>query len=91
MKTLEIGQSAPLFSLKDQNSDSVTLGDYIGKEVIVLYFYPKAMTPGCTTQACGIRDHADVFKKNKVTVFGLSRSETWFEFSIIGRRRTSGC
>ena len=54
---IEAGEKAPEFTLPDQDGKDVSLGDYAGRTV-VLYFYPKADTPGCTTQACGIRDRA---------------------------------
>ena len=53
---IEAGEQAPDFTLPDQDGDEVTLSDLRG-QTVVLYFYPKADTPGCTTQACGIRDH----------------------------------
>ena len=53
---IEAGEQAPDFTLSDQDGNDVSLSDYAGRTV-VLYFYPKADTPGCTTQACGIRDH----------------------------------
>jgi len=52
----KIGNMAPAFTLQKQDGTSVSLKDYRGKKNVVLYFYPKAMTPGCTTQACGLRD-----------------------------------
>lgn len=52
---LEVGERAPQFSLQDQSGTPVSLGDFAGRRVLV-YFYPKADTPGCTTQACGLRD-----------------------------------
>ena len=54
---LEAGQQAPDFALPDQDGKEVTLADLRG-ETVVLYFYPRADTPGCTTQACGVRDHS---------------------------------
>lgn len=67
----KIGNLAPKFNLPNQNAENVSLGDY--KECwVVLYFYPKAMTPGCTVQACGIRDKLKDFKKKKIVVFGIS-------------------
>ena len=69
--TLEIGDAAPDFTLPDQNGDAVTLSDLRGKPV-VLYFYPKANTPGCTTQACGVRDHKADYAKLDATVLGVS-------------------
>ena len=55
MKTLQAGDKAPQFSLLNQNDETVSLSDFAGKKVLI-YFYPKAMTPGCTVQAQGLRD-----------------------------------
>lgn len=66
-----VGKAAPSFSLKNQDDKKVSLKDLKGKTVI-LYFYPKAMTPGCTVQACGIRDSKSQLKKANVEVFGIS-------------------
>ncbi|MEP1594990.1 MAG: redoxin domain-containing protein, partial [Halieaceae bacterium] len=52
----KVGNLAPAFTLKDQDDNKVSLKDFRGKKNVALYFYPKAMTPGCTVQACGIRD-----------------------------------
>ncbi|MGH1470220.1 MAG: thioredoxin-dependent thiol peroxidase [Cellvibrionaceae bacterium] len=68
----KIGNMAPAFNLKNQRGESIALKDYKGKKNIVLYFYPKAMTPGCTTQACGIRDSQKEFKKLDTVVLGVS-------------------
>ncbi|NCG30398.1 MAG: redoxin domain-containing protein, partial [Bacteroidetes bacterium] len=58
MKKIEEGEQAPEVSGKDQNGNEISLSKYRGKKVI-LYFYPKDDTPGCTTQACNLRDHHD--------------------------------
>ena len=55
MKTLQAGDLAPQFTLLNQDNQPISLSDFKGKKVLV-YFYPKALTPGCTTQACGLRD-----------------------------------
>jgi peroxiredoxin Q/BCP len=68
---LDAGQTAPDFTLPDQDGTDVTLSSLRGKPV-VLYFYPKADTPGCTTQACGIRDHADDYAAHEAVVVGVS-------------------
>lgn len=68
---LSIGQKAPEFSLPDQNGDMHALSDYKGKWVI-LYFYPKDMTPGCTIEACTFRDNETALKKAGITVLGVS-------------------
>lgn len=69
--TLKIGQKAPLFSAPDQNDKQHSLKDYLGSWV-VLYFYPKDDTPGCTKEACSFRDSFPKFKKIEATVFGVS-------------------
>jgi thioredoxin-dependent peroxiredoxin len=71
LRVLEAGDIAPDFSLPDQNGEEVTLSDYRGRTV-VLYFYPRADTPGCTTQACGVRDHAADYEAAGATVIGVS-------------------
>jgi peroxiredoxin Q/BCP len=63
---------APAFTLKNQRDEKVSLKDFKGKKNVVLYFYPKAMTPGCTVQACGIRDSKKAFDKLDTVVFGVS-------------------
>lgn len=68
---LEIGNVAPNFSLPDQNNSTVTLSDYLGKKVLV-YFYPRASTPGCTTQACALRDSKAELAALNVVILGIS-------------------
>jgi peroxiredoxin Q/BCP len=68
---IETGQPAPDFELPNQDGEPVRLSDLRGKRV-VLYFYPKADTPGCTTQACGIRDHRADYDAAGATVLGVS-------------------
>mgnify|MGYP001490210390 FL=1 len=69
---LEIGSKAPNFSLLNQDSQLVSLNSFRGQNSVLLYFYPKAMTPGCTTQACGIRDSIDQFERNGAKVLAVS-------------------
>lgn len=69
---LEAGQKAPDFKLADQNGNEHTLKQYAGKW-IVLYFYPKDMTPGCTTEACSFRDESAEFAKLNAVVLGASK------------------
>ena len=69
---LEIGSKAPNFSLLNQDSELVSLDSFRGQNSVLLYFYPKAMTPGCTTQACGIRDSIDQFERNGAKVLAVS-------------------
>ena len=68
---IEPGQQAPDFALPDQDGQTVKLSDYRGTPVVV-YFYPKAATPGCTTQACGVRDHRAEYESAGATVLGIS-------------------
>jgi len=68
---LSEGDQAPDFTLPDQSGEEVTLSDLRG-ETVVLYFYPRADTPGCTTQACGIRDHASDYDHVDARVIGVS-------------------
>ena len=68
---VEEGQEAPDFTLRDQEGNPVTLSDLRGQPV-VLYFYPKADTPGCTTQACGVRDHRADYERSGAKVLGAS-------------------
>ncbi|WP_439879834.1 thioredoxin-dependent thiol peroxidase [Pontibacter sp. MBLB2868] len=68
---LNIGDKAPEFEGRDQNGNSVKLSDYRGKKVI-LYFYPKDNTPGCTAQSCNLRDNYSDLQKNGYEVIGVS-------------------
>lgn len=69
MQTLAAGQNAPDFSLLNQSGEQVTLKSLLANHRVLLYFYPKAMTPGCTVQACGLRDiKAELLAKNVVAV-----------------------
>jgi peroxiredoxin Q/BCP len=68
---LEPGDQAPAFSLADQDGRTVKLSDLRG-QTVVLYFYPKAETPGCTAQACGVRDHRPQYADAGVVVLGVS-------------------
>jgi thioredoxin-dependent peroxiredoxin len=68
---IEQGDQAPAFELPDQDGRIVKLSDFRGQPVVV-YFYPKADTPGCTTQACGVRDHRPDYEKAGAVVLGVS-------------------
>jgi peroxiredoxin Q/BCP len=68
------GDKAPAFSLPDQNGEKVKLSDLKG-ETVVLYFYPRADTPGCTTQACGVRDRGADYEQAGARVIGISPDE----------------
>lgn len=67
-----IGNKAPLFLLKDQSANQVRLEDYIGKQTIIIYFYPKDFTPGCIAEACQFRDDYGDFEEKSVRIFGIS-------------------
>ncbi len=69
---LEKGSAAPQFTLQDQDSTQRSLSDYLGKKVL-LYFYPKDDTPGCTTEACNFRDRLNELKAQGVQVLGISK------------------
>lgn len=69
---LEVGTKAPDFTLLDQDGQWVSLSDFQGKKVI-LYFYPKDNTPGCTTQACGFRDNYPQFSQKDAIILGVSK------------------
>ena len=69
---LEMGTKAPLFSLRDKDGKNISLSDFVGKKV-VLYFYPKDNTPGCTRQALAFKDNFAHFIKNDVIVIGISK------------------
>lgn len=71
MSKLQSGEKAPNFTLPDQNFSPHSLSDYLGKWVL-LYFYPKDNTPGCTVEACGMRDNLPKFEKLNAVVFGIS-------------------
>jgi peroxiredoxin Q/BCP len=71
MNTLKVGDKAPQFTLQNQSDEAVSLADHAGNKVLV-YFYPKAMTPGCTIQAQGLRNIKSDLDKHNVVVFGIS-------------------
>ncbi|HVP41445.1 MAG TPA: peroxiredoxin [Candidatus Krumholzibacteriaceae bacterium] len=69
---VEVGDKAPDFTLPDQSGAMVKLSDFIGNKIIVLYFYPKDFSRGCTTEACAFRDSYDVFVEAGAQVIGIS-------------------
>ena len=71
MLKLKEGQKAPIFSAKNQNGNNISLTQFLGKKV-VLYFYPKDNTPGCTAQACNLSENIDNLKRNGFIVLGVS-------------------
>ena len=72
MQTLTAGQTAPDFSLTNQRGELVQLSDVLKSSRVLLYFYPKAMTPGCTVQACGLRDSHALLTERNVIAVGVS-------------------
>ncbi len=72
MNLVQVGKAAPLFTLLDQDGQSVSLQDFQGKSSVLIYFYPKAMTPGCTVQACSLRDHQQAYREHNLVVLGIS-------------------
>lgn len=71
MKHLKVGQKAPSFTGKDQNGNDISLSDFSGKPVVI-YFYPKDNTPGCTNQACNLRDNYSDLLAKDIAVIGVS-------------------
>lgn len=69
---LDVGQTAPDFKSTDQDGKNISLSEFKGK-TIILYFYPKDNTPGCTKEACSLRDRYSSFKKNKIIILGISK------------------
>ncbi|MEI6243435.1 MAG: thioredoxin-dependent thiol peroxidase [Acidobacteriota bacterium] len=71
MSVIDVGKKAPAFSLKDQDGTAHKLSDYAGQPVVI-YFYPKDDTPGCTKESCAFQDNLPKFKKSDAVVFGVS-------------------
>jgi peroxiredoxin Q/BCP len=69
---VQVGDAAPDFTLPTSEGRSVSLKDFLGKKAVVLYFYPKDNTPGCTAEACAFRDNYEVFKEAGAEVIGMS-------------------
>ena len=88
MALLEIGDRAPAFQTVDQDGEPVKLSDFRGKKV-VLYFYPKDDTPGCTKEACGFRDSWSELKKLGAVVLGVSADDAASSFRISSRTESS--
>lgn len=72
MPKLKVGKNAPAFTLMANNGEEISLKDYAGKEKVVLYFYPKDDTPGCTVEACGFRDTLKKIESEDAVVLGVS-------------------
>lgn len=71
-KKIEVGDQIPMFSLKDQDGKEFSVKDHIGKKKLVIYFYPKDDTPGCTKEACKFRDEYEVFQNLETMIIGIS-------------------
>jgi thioredoxin-dependent peroxiredoxin len=82
---VRIGDTAPDFTLPSQSGETVSLSDYRGKKVVVLYFYPKDNTPGCTAEACGFRDSYEAFTENGAEVIGISSDSVDTHGSFSGK------
>ena len=72
MPNVKVGEIAPDFTLNDQDGNPVSLSDYHGKRNVVLFFYPKDFSPGCTAQACSFRDYYEDFTDMDAVVIGIS-------------------
>ena len=72
MAIIEEGKVAPAFTLENQDGKKVCLKDFRDKKIVVLYFYPKALTPGCTVQACGLRDNKTTYSRKGIVALGMS-------------------
>lgn len=81
---LQVGDAAPQFTTKDQDGKSVSLSDFKGKKV-VLYFYPNDMTPGCTAEACSLRDNYRALQKQGYVVLGISSNDEKSHKKFIAR------
>ncbi len=72
---IKIGDKAPEFCLKDSSDKNVSLKDFKGKRLII-YFYPKDNTPGCTKEACNFKENWEIFTKNKISIIGISKDNS---------------
>ena len=72
---LKIGDKAPDFTLKDSSDNEISLSDFKGKRVII-YFYPKDNTPGCTKEACNFKENWDILQRNNIVVLGISKDNS---------------
>jgi thioredoxin-dependent peroxiredoxin len=84
---IQAGDTAPGFTLPSQSGEPVRLGDRLGQRVIVLYFYPKDNTPGCTAEACAFRDSYEVFTEAGAEVIGISSDSAARHAAFAGQRQ----
>jgi peroxiredoxin Q/BCP len=87
MNAIGVGSIVPSFSLKDQNGQFFDIDSVKGKNNLVIYFYPKDDTPGCTKEACSFRDQYDVFKKEDALVIGISGQSVESHFKFAKKHR----
>ncbi|MFA9389456.1 MAG: peroxiredoxin [Prolixibacteraceae bacterium] len=87
MNKLEIGSSVPSFSLQDQNNQTFNLDDVLGKKNLVIYFYPKDDSPGCTKEACSFRDQFEVFADADAMIIGISDQSVKSHFDFAQKHR----
>jgi peroxiredoxin Q/BCP len=85
MSVLQVGTKAPDFTLPDQSGEPIRLSDYLGEKVVVLYFYPKDNTRGCTTEACSFRDSYESFTDAGAEVIGVSSDSVATHEGFAGR------
>lgn len=69
---MKLGDKIPSFTLKNQDGEEVHIKNHIGKHPVILFFYPKNFTRGCTREACAFRDHYDIIKERGAVIFGIS-------------------
>ncbi len=84
-ETIKVGDPAPAFSLPASDGSRVSLKDFKGKKSVILYFYPKDDTPGCTREACGFRDHFKEIEKAGGVILGVSRDSVASHEKFIGK------
>ena len=87
MNITEVGSKVPSFSLKDQNGLDFPIESVLGKKNLVIYFYPKDDTPGCTKEACSFRDQFEVFKKEDALIIGISGQSVQSHFEFAKKHR----
>ena len=86
MNTLKVGDKVPSFSAKDQDGNTIKLEDYAGKK-LVLFFYPKASTPGCTMEACNLRDNYQTFLAQGYAILGVSADSAKRQQNFIDKNK----
>ncbi len=89
MGRIQVGDQAPDFTLKAHTGETVSLADFRGRSAVVLYFYPKDETPGCTREACGFRDRYEAFVEAGAVVIGVSSDSVEAHRAFAGKHRLS--